>query len=220
MGAVRLWGSYQGMWWRLCYTGHLKKQTRQGAIEYTPRNHPVSAGSLTVTWLMAWFSKCIMWLFLTPTLARLLGIGFFKKIRGYWSSMTSFPFFVAMKAVLDFFTHATCRRFMTSSGCSRPWHSFWRAGVSLVFDYIWGKLKCTSRSTWYHLPHPYGSWATICGCLGLAELPWAEEVGALQSQAAPWSGEQQGYFSSARFALPLLGRGWHTLQGLWCQYSS
>lgn len=92
MRAVRLWDSYQGMWWSLCYIGHLKKQTRQSAVEYTPRNHPVSAGSLTATWLMAWFSKCIMWLFLTLTLARLLGVKFFKKITSYWSSMTSFPF--------------------------------------------------------------------------------------------------------------------------------
>lgn len=120
------------------------------------------------------------------------------------SAMALFPSMWPWKLqwIIIFFCHDTCLRFMACPGCSRQHHFFWRSGVPLPFACIWDNIKCTSRSTWHHLPHLYGIWTTICSCLRLVELPGAEEVGALQSQAAPCSGEQQGYFSSARFPLP------------------
>lgn len=215
--AVRLWDSYRGLWWRLCYKWHLKKQAGQSVTEYTPRSHAVSGGSLVVTPFMVWFPKCITSLFLTLALARLLGVKFFEKIMGYCSSMISFPFLcpwkiywilLALQYAGDSLLYlAVADHGTLCEGLTSHW-------LLLISD-----VKCTNRSTWYLLAHLCGIGTTPCSCLGIAELPQMKEVGALQSQAAPWSGEQQGCFSSATFVLPLLGMGRHMLQALWCQYS-
>lgn len=151
---------------------------------------------------MAWFSKCVTWLCLQLALAGLLAVEFFEKKMAYQQWLCSHLCDHESCIGFFFFCHDTCLRFMACPGCSRQRDFFWRAGVPLPFACIWDNIKCTSRNTWHHLPHSYGIWTTICSCLRLLELPGAEEVGALQSQAAPCSGEQQGYFSSARFPLP------------------
>lgn len=196
--AVRLWDSCQGLWWRLCCTCHVKKQTGQSVTEYTPRNHAVFGGSLAVTWFMVWFPKCFTWLFLTLTLGRLVGVKLFGKITAcQWSHSHER---VSMKELLDFCSLSICKQFITLPVVDRGTvcEGLLSCWLLLIFD-----VKCINRSTWYLLAHLYGIGTTPCNCLGIVELPRVEGLGVLQSQAAPWSKEQQGCFSSATFVLPL-----------------
>lgn len=157
--AVRLWDSYQELWWRLCYICHQKKQTGQSVTEYTPRNPAVLGGSLDVTWFMVCFPKCFTWLFLTLILARFVGVKLFGKITGYFFVNDLIPIFVSMKDPLDIFGLTTCRRFITFPGCSRLQYSLWRAVVPLAFGHIWCKVHQQKHlvppgpSVW-HWNHP------------------------------------------------------------------